>query len=71
MHHVKSARPMSGPVLPWLGRAFSTQLTATRESLLERKPDAVICATGAHYDTTGFSPYRPDRDFIPGYQQSL
>jgi 2,4-dienoyl-CoA reductase-like NADH-dependent reductase (Old Yellow Enzyme family) len=53
-----------------VGVEVSLNVTATRESLLERKPDAVICATGAHYDTTGFSPYRPDRDFIPGYQQS-
>jgi len=48
----------------------SLNVTATRELLLDRKPDTVICATGAHYDTTGFSPYRPDRDFIPGYEQS-
>jgi hypothetical protein len=45
-------------------------LSTTRELLLDRKPDTLICATGAHYDTTGFSPYRPDRDFIPGYEQS-
>jgi hypothetical protein len=28
--------------------------------------DLIICATGARWDAHGYSPYRPDRDAIPG-----
>jgi hypothetical protein len=43
--------------------------TATRELLSSLNPDAVVCATGASYEKTGLSPYRPDRDSIPGHTQ--
>ncbi|NNL86032.1 MAG: FAD-dependent oxidoreductase [Myxococcales bacterium] len=29
--------------------------------------DEVICATGSRWDATGYSPYRPERASIPGY----
>jgi hypothetical protein len=44
-------------------------ITATREQLSSLNPDAVVCATGASYEKTGLSPYRPDRDSIPGDTQ--
>jgi 2,4-dienoyl-CoA reductase-like NADH-dependent reductase (Old Yellow Enzyme family) len=44
-------------------------VTATRDLLLAEDLDAVVCATGASYDTTGFSPYRPDREVLPGAHQ--
>ncbi|MGR9090743.1 MAG: oxidoreductase [Gammaproteobacteria bacterium] len=28
--------------------------------------DLIVCATGSHWDAHGYSPYRPDRDGIPG-----
>ena len=39
---------------------------ATREKLAERNSDAMIFATGAHYEKSGLSLYRPDRERIPG-----
>lgn len=42
---------------------------ATREVLAHEQPDAVVCATGATYTTTGLSPYRPERESIPGHDQ--
>lgn len=41
-------------------------VTATQELLRKEQPDVVVCATGSNYDTDGLSPYRPDRDTIPG-----
>lgn len=43
--------------------------TATRATLMAENPDAVVVATGACYDASGFSPYRPDREKIPGSHQ--
>ncbi len=43
--------------------------TATPDALSSLDPEAVVCATGAHYEKTGLSPYRPDRESIPGYMQ--
>jgi 2,4-dienoyl-CoA reductase-like NADH-dependent reductase (Old Yellow Enzyme family) len=43
---------------------------ATKELLATETPDAVVCATGASYDRTGYSPYRVDRETIPGVEQS-
>lgn len=43
--------------------------TVTKELLEQEKPDAVVCATGSTYDSGGLSPYRPDRDRIPGSDQ--
>lgn len=42
---------------------------ATTELLLQEIPDVIVCATGATYDRTGYSPYRPERDAIPGVEQ--
>ena len=39
---------------------------ATPELLAAEGAAAVVCATGSHYDRTGFTPLRPDRDAIPG-----
>ena len=41
---------------------------ATASTLLADSPDAVVCATGASYDRTGLSPYRPTRESIPGVE---
>lgn len=30
------------------------------------RPDVVVLATGAEWDLSGYTPYRPDRDSIPG-----
>jgi hypothetical protein len=39
---------------------------ATPELLRSVGADVIVCATGAHWDRSGQSPYRPDRDGIPG-----
>jgi len=40
-------------------------------ALLEaERPDTVLCATGATWDRTGFSPQRPELDVIPGAEQA-
>lgn len=44
-------------------------VTATQELLQQEHPDVVVCATGSHYDSGGLSPYRPDRETIPGSDQ--
>lgn len=43
--------------------------TAAHGTLPSLAPDTVICATGARYEKTGLSPYRPDRESIPGHTQ--
>lgn len=43
--------------------------TVTQELLAQETPDAIVCATGAAYDRTGYSPYRPEREGIPGIAQ--
>jgi thioredoxin reductase len=41
--------------------------TVVTKALLEQeKPDVVVCATGSTYNRTGYSPYRPERETIPG-----
>ena len=40
--------------------------TATAETLIAGSPDALVCATGATWDRTGFSAGRPDRHTMPG-----
>jgi hypothetical protein len=45
------------------------RLNTTRELLSSLNPDAVVCATGARYEKTGLSPYRPNRDSILGHTQ--
>ena len=47
----------------WLGTTVTTAL------LTQERPDVIVCATGSIYDCTGYSPYRPERDFIPGIDQ--
>ena len=42
---------------------------ATLALLTTESPDIVVCATGASYDRTGYSPYRIDRETIPGVAQ--
>lgn len=44
-------------------------VAATRESLRAERADVVVCATGSSYDRSGFSPFRPDRDSLPGAAQ--
>lgn len=41
----------------------------TTALLAQEKPDVVVCATGSTYDRTGYSPYRPERESIPGIDQ--
>ena len=43
--------------------------TVTTALLVQEKPDVVVCATGSTYDRTGYSPYRPERESIPGVEQ--
>jgi 2,4-dienoyl-CoA reductase-like NADH-dependent reductase (Old Yellow Enzyme family) len=49
-----------------LGVEMRTNTTATPEVVAELGPDAVIVATGASYDHTGFSNNLPFREGIPG-----
>jgi len=42
---------------------------ATAESIRSAGADVVVLATGARWQRTGFSQYRPDRDSIPGWEQ--
>lgn len=42
---------------------------ATNDLLTGEKPDIIICATGSSYDRTGYSPYRIDRETMPGVEQ--
>jgi 2,4-dienoyl-CoA reductase-like NADH-dependent reductase (Old Yellow Enzyme family) len=41
----------------------------TKAVLEQEKPDAIVCATGSTYSTTGLSSYRPERPGIPGATQ--
>jgi hypothetical protein len=42
---------------------------AAGSTLRSLTPDVVVCATGAQYEKTGLSAYRPDRESIPGHAQ--
>lgn len=42
---------------------------ATPKLLDELRPDAVICATGSHWDDSGLSGYPPGRPSLPGVEQ--
>jgi 2,4-dienoyl-CoA reductase-like NADH-dependent reductase (Old Yellow Enzyme family)/uncharacterized protein YbjQ (UPF0145 family) len=44
-------------------------VTVTRRLLEQEKPDVVVCATGSTYTVASLSPYRPDRERIPGCEQ--
>lgn len=48
------------------GVSVSLGAEADRASIAAAEPDSVVCATGATWERTGFSPYRPGRDGIPG-----
>lgn len=41
----------------------------TVDSVLYAAPDAVLLTTGSRWDSTGLTPYRPDRVTMPGHQQ--
>lgn len=41
-------------------------IEADRAAIAAEQPDVVVIATGATYDTSGLSAYRPDRPGIPG-----
>jgi 2,4-dienoyl-CoA reductase-like NADH-dependent reductase (Old Yellow Enzyme family) len=43
-----------------------TGTEATPELLASVGADVVVCATGSHWDRSGQSPYRPEREGIPG-----
>jgi 2,4-dienoyl-CoA reductase-like NADH-dependent reductase (Old Yellow Enzyme family) len=43
--------------------------TASLEELDTLSPDAVVCATGSSWDSSGFSPLRLERDTMPGVEQ--
>jgi len=55
------ARPLVGVTVE-LGRE------ATPERLLEEGFDAIVVATGSTWSSTGFSPFRPDREGMPGHE---
>jgi len=44
--------------------------TVTAALVVQAQPDVIVCATGATYDRTGYSPYRPERETIPGIDQA-
>ncbi|MGE4095548.1 MAG: FAD-dependent oxidoreductase [Candidatus Binatia bacterium] len=52
------------------GVAVRLGTKATIDLLRHESPDIVVCATGSFYDRTGYSPYRPEREAIPGVTQS-
>lgn len=62
------ARGIENFVAPMRAAGAKTVLnTRVDERSLEAvRPDVVILATGAEWDLTGYTPYRPDRDAIPG-----
>lgn len=41
----------------------------TAKEVLAAAPDAVMLATGSTWDRTGLTPYRPDREVMPGHEQ--
>ena len=44
-------------------------VNATKDLLEKEQPGTVVCATGSTYNTTGLSPYRSEREAIPGHDQ--
>jgi 2,4-dienoyl-CoA reductase-like NADH-dependent reductase (Old Yellow Enzyme family) len=49
------------------GAELRTGVEATEELLRAEGAEAVVCATGSHWDRNGFTAFRPDRpDGIPG-----
>ena len=56
-------------VLELNGVEVRLEETATAEMVIAGSPDALVCATGATWDHTGFSAGRPDRETMPGADQ--
>ena len=56
-------------VLELNGVEVRLEETATAEMVIAGSPDALVCATGATWDRTGFSAGRPDRETMPGADQ--
>jgi pyruvate/2-oxoglutarate dehydrogenase complex dihydrolipoamide dehydrogenase (E3) component len=54
-----------GASLERLGVAVRFGIEATADSIAAFGANEVVLATGAHWDTSGFSTYRTDRDGIP------
>jgi 2,4-dienoyl-CoA reductase-like NADH-dependent reductase (Old Yellow Enzyme family) len=42
---------------------------ATRDVIASATPEVVVLASGSRWQRTGFGPFRPDREFIPGWEQ--
>ena len=57
-------RPLEG-----LGVDVQLESEASPESLEQGGWDAVVAATGARWSFSGYSPYRPERDTLPGAEQ--
>ena len=53
-------------VLELNGVEVRLEESATAEALADGLADAIVCATGAKWDSTGFSAGRPDRQTMPG-----
>ena len=53
-------------VLELNGVEVRLEETASAEAVIAGSPDALVCATGATWDRTGFSAGRPDRQTMPG-----
>ena len=56
-------------VLELNGVEVRLEETATAEMVIAGSPDALVCATGATWDRTGFSAGRPDRETMTGADQ--
>ena len=56
-------------VLELNGVVVRLEETATAEMVIAGSPDALVCATGATWDRTGFSAGRPDRETMTGADQ--
>ena len=59
---------LTRPLGPY-GVEVQLGVEATKASLEAGGWDAVVLATGSSWSKTGMSPYRPDRDGIPGAEQ--
>ena len=46
------------------------QLGAEADPMALNGAEVVVCATGSRYDRTGFTPFRPEREGIPGAEQT-
>ena len=53
-----------------LGRLGVAVHCGTRIDTAPANTDLLVCATGSRWSRSGYSPYRPDRDRIPGVDQT-